>query len=48
MPPSLEERDQPVGRLERAAPQMWWNDRFHGVKLLCRIAKRVDSTRADP
>jgi len=38
----LEERDQPVGRLERAAPQMRWNDRFHGVKLLCRIATRVD------
>src|SRR6185503_3055410 len=21
---------------------MWWNDRFHGVELLCRIATRVD------
>jgi hypothetical protein len=28
---ALEERDQSVGRLERAAPQMRWNDRFHGV-----------------
>src|SRR5205809_8027867 len=27
---TLEERDQLVGRLERAAPQMRWNDRFHG------------------
>src|SRR5258708_35120125 len=39
---ALEERDQLVGRLERAAPQMRWNDRFHGVELLCRIATRVD------
>ena len=38
----LEERDQPVGRLERAAPQMRWNDRLHSVELLCRIATRID------
>jgi len=34
----FKERDQPVGRLERAAPQMRRNDLFHGVELLCRIA----------
>ena len=33
---ALEERDQLVGGLECAAPQMRRNDRFHGVELLCR------------
>src|SRR5258707_14904689 len=39
---TLEQREQFVGRLECAAPQMWRHDRFHGVELFCRIATRVD------
>ena len=30
------------GRLESAASQMRWNDRFHGVELLCRISTRIN------
>ena len=34
---AFEERDQLIGGLEGAAPQMWRNDRLHGVELLGRI-----------
>ena len=39
---TFQELNQPVRWLERAAPQMRWNDRFHGIELFCRIATRVD------
>ena len=39
---ALEERDQLIGGLEGAAPQVWRNDCLHGVELLSRIAARVD------